>query len=105
MKGVKPIRTVGDLMAYLQACPQDADVLLMPEDGEGFVIGGVLQFSDIKPPHNCEVWILIDEFGELKSEEWSDECGEGCERPGDMAVILEEEKPDSVQVRGQMRSA
>ena len=77
----------------------------MPEDGEGLIVGGVLQFVDVKPPHRNEVWILIDEFGEQTSTEWVEECGEGCERPGDMAVIVEEEKTDVVQVRGQMRSA
>lgn len=108
MKGLKPILTVKNLMDYLAACPPDSEVMLMPEDGEGFHIGGVLEFSTEK-----EVWILIDEFAEAgPSMEWAgggveDEPEDGVERPGDMAsaATCEEEKPDVVKVRGKLRTA
>jgi hypothetical protein len=123
MKGLKPIRTVGDLMAYLGTCPQDSEVLLMPEDGEGIPVGGVLEFSSEIPP---VVWILFDEFaeagGEVMENEWMQkhvdwsggpsEDDEPTERPGDMAcidagivVLPSAPKVDVVRVRGKLRSA
>lgn len=112
MKGQKQIVTVRDLMAYLGTCNPDADVALVPEEGEGFMIGGVLEFQTQNP----EVWILIDEFAEYESNsgvvQWTAESKESGtkERPGDMAFITEAsacelEKPDVVKVRGKLRSA
>jgi len=111
MKGSKPIRTVEDLLMYLHACPLDAKVLLMPEDGDGYQIGGVLEFNAEKPP---QVWLLIDEFADAEEEDISDEqalvdsirMAESTERPGDMGTIVEEPpKPDVVRIRGKLRSA
>ena len=104
MKGTRPIRTVEDLLMYLHACPLNAEITLMPEDGDGFNIGGVLELNAERPP---KVWLLIDEFGEL-IEDTPDEQTM-VERPGDMSVIIEEPKPepktDVVRIRGKLRSA
>lgn len=113
MKGLKPIRTVADLMAYLAMCPPTSEIMLMPEDGEGFQIGGVLELSTPK-----EVWILIDEFSQAggPSMEWSsgggdddEDAEEAVERPGDMSTALtdstEIEEIDIIEVRGKLRSA
>lgn len=106
MKGLRPIRTVADLMAYLSRCPPEAEVSLVPEEGEGFLIGGVLEFSSEKP---AQVWILIDEFSEAddgsQEMEWvSGSTEEG--RAGDMGTLPEiVEEEDVVQVRGKLRSA
>lgn len=112
MKGLRPILTVQDLMDYLSRCPADAQIRLMPEDGDGMQIGGILEFSAQEPK---EVWILFDEFAEMggPSMEWAngggveDEPEAGVERPGDMATAAtcEEEKPDVVRVRGKLRTA
>jgi len=105
MKGVKPISTVGDLMMYLQACRSDAKVFLMPEDGDGFPIGGVLEFNNENPP---QVWLLIDEFSEIEVNIPDEQAI--VERPGDTGMVFEEEpkpepKPDVVRIRGKLRSA
>ena len=119
MKGLKPIRTVKDLMEYLAACPPNAEISLMPEDGEGYLIGGVLEFSAQSPQ---EVWILFDEFSVADGSDRGDWSGDpteaGVERAGDMGTISDAEalpsvcnsvcaaeKPDVVLVRGKMRSA
>lgn len=114
MKGLKPIKVVEDLISHLLACPPQAEVMLMPDNGEPYPIGGVLAFNNENP---SQVWILIDEFGETDQEmiEWSggpsdeDEVDEGCERAGDMANALTEEvekpKVDVVRVRGKLRIA
>lgn len=117
MKGQKPIHTVSDLMKYLEACSPDAEVSLMPEEGEGFMIGGVLEFNSNSPK---EVWILIDEFSYLENDDeevdnddddseaiaWSGEGRESDERPGDMAQqSYDLDGADAVVVRGKMRSA
>jgi hypothetical protein len=133
MKGLKPILTVSDLMQYLICCSPDAKVTLMPENGDGFLIGGVLEFNVETP---AQVWILIDEFSKIDGGqvmEWSggspDDDETGIERPGDMATILEApevtggvnvlrakenkgeqssttlQSRDVVQIRGKLRSA
>lgn len=131
MKGLKPIRTVADLMEYLKTCPPTARILVMPEQGdsEGFPLGGVLAFKPSKAEPYPQVWLLIDEFAELEPSsermEWSggppdceaasDSTGGGvdddpAERPGDMAQIevvdmVDVTPLDVVQVRGRLRSA
>lgn len=120
MSTLHPIRTVREMMAHLGSCNPDADLILMPEQEDGFLCGGVLQFNSKTPP---EVWILIDEYTELSDiedegvplVEWQgagddDDLDEGVERPGDMACSLQkttviEDKADVVRVRGKMRSA
>lgn len=111
MKGSKPIRVVSDLMQYLQACPPNAEVILMPETGEGYPIGGVLEFNSQMP---AEVWILIDEFESLEpsqSELDEDSAWVGTpanEVSGDAGIVVLpplSEKKDVVTIRGKMRSA
>lgn len=131
MKGQRPIKTVADLMAYLGTCSPDAEISLRPEDGDGFQIGGVLEFSAQQPN---EVWILIDEFTEYDrsnspvmkwgagddDEENPDVDSEDAERPGDMCQLTEDfntrvkaaaerhaerKEIDVVAIRGNMREA
>lgn len=112
MTGQKPIRTVADLMAYLSACPADAEVSLVPEEGTGFGIGGVLQFHpDLPAPP--QVWILVDEFTEVGEsgygpENFIDDDEDGAWEAYGISQappVKEVEKPDVVKVRGKLRSA
>lgn len=111
MKGLKPINTVANLMAYLGTCNPEAKIMLMPEDGDGFPIGGVLDF-----PAEGQTWILFDEFEALEptSErmEWSGgpPDDDDLEEPivsGGIVVLPSstEDKEDVVQIRGALRSA
>lgn len=117
MKGLRPITTVQDLKNYLDHCPPDAEILLMPEDGDGMRIAGVLHFETERPQ---QVWLLFDEFtdaDESPSKEWvggpSDDDDipfstvQGAERPGDMATAMacDVDTPDVVKVRGKLRTA
>lgn len=111
MKGQKPIRTVQDLMTYLSACPADAEIQIMPEDGDGFRISGVLEFSAQKP---MEVWLLMDEFGNADGlpDDWvagedddDEEDKLGPMVPVQTSAACEREEPDVVVVRGKLRSA
>jgi hypothetical protein len=105
MKGQRPILLVEDLQAYLAACPPKAKLALVPEEGDGFPIGGVIQLSSENG--TPEVWILIDEFGEAdQSMEWSGgPLADDDEEPLEESFILELEERDVVQVRGKLRSA
>lgn len=119
MAGLRPVRTVQELIDVLSRMAPDAEITLMPEEGDGFPIGGVLEFNAQKPR---EVWIIIDEFADAADDEdptvsmdWSgggtddNPEDEGVERPGDMACGLaascEMEEEDVVVVRGNMRGA
>lgn len=116
MKGQRPIGTVRDLIQYLEACPPDAQICLMPEDGEPFPIGGVLEFPSERPP---QVWILFDdsEEGTRAMMEWSGGPTDDDEDAAwDTAVQQdtqdltgpsqpEPEEEDVVEIRGKLRSA
>lgn len=110
MKGLRPIRTVEDLQQYLSHCPANAQVTLVPEEGTGFAIGGVLQFAPVKAGEPDQVWILIDDchedlddLDESVAMEWSGGPPDDDDIPFDDAPP--EEKEDVVQIRGNMRSA
>lgn len=112
MKGQSPIRTVRDLMAYLGACPPDAQVCLMPNEGDGFPIGGVLQLTGNTPQ---EVWILIDEFGDEETLDDSIVYQGITDDDEDVAWdaaayasaqrVSAVEKEDVIKIRGKLRSA
>ncbi len=109
MNGLTPIRTVEDLISHLSHCPPNAEVMLMPDDGDPYPIGGVLAFSSEVPP---QVWILIDEFGETERQiDWSvgpsedDETEQGVENTVAVPVTVEPVDEDVVKVRGKLRSA
>jgi hypothetical protein len=125
MKGLRPIRTVRDLKQYLDTCPDTAEVTIVPEEGDGFSISGVLEFSALGNAP-AQVWLLMDEFehmregdGEEDPVAWTGAHLCGLERPGDphcvagdemdqskAVVVMEKQEPvDVVKVRGKLRSA
>jgi hypothetical protein len=112
MKGLKRIRTVEELKQYLNTCPDTAEVTLVPEEGEGFPIGGILEFAP-QDGGPAQVWILIDEFADVNLEEL-DDLDEAIAMewsgvpPDDNEVFdtpVPEEIQDVVQIRGSIRSA
>lgn len=111
MKGLKPIRTVQDLKNYLDTCNPESEVLLMPEEGDGFHIGGILDFS---AQASKEVWLLIDEFGEGVEEnsiDWAggggadDDEGSVWDASIPIPVCALEKSEDVIKVRGLLKSA
>jgi hypothetical protein len=105
-----PINTVRDLMMALSVCPDDAEVILVDENGEGIPVQGMLQFSATKDSP-AQVWLLMDECGDFdeSSIEWTEdgppdddeeESGTSCS-----TEKCEEEKKDVIKIRGKLRSA
>lgn len=103
---VRPINTVAELKLYLDSCNPEAKVLLMPEDGDGYSIGGCLEFTSA--PGSPEVWLLIDEFGEEGNTVADDWSGGGIEGDPQQISIIETPtipRTDVVVIRGLLRSA
>lgn len=107
------IDTVQDLINWLLLCNPKAKLSAVPEDGDGFWIERLVEIPPRKKGETAEVWILLNDGSPKEDglrEDWEG-CGEGCERPGDMAVAAQieveepKEKPDVVKVRGLLKSA
>lgn len=103
MKGLTPAFTVRDLKRALDLCLDDSQVLIMPEDSDGYRIGGVLALNSQEPK---QVWLLLEE--DISDYERSLSDGDGPREEHNIDLIPDQkmvEKVDVVQIRGALKSA
>jgi hypothetical protein len=113
MKGLTPALTVGSLRMALDMMPSTSNVFIMPDESDGYRIGGILQVHDDKGQPQC--WLLLeDDIAEYESrtggaDNEDDENGSVVLDLSDLGVGAPTEPPkepeDVVKVRGLLKSA
>lgn len=111
MRGLKTAFTVRELKQALDLCPEDSNVFIMPEDSDGFRIGGVINLPSQEPK---QVWLLLEE--DVAEHERDTGAGDDDEEDTsfvrirdadseDVEINIDIEPEDVIQVRGQLKSA
>ena len=106
MRGLKSAFTVRELKQALDLCPEDSQIFIMPEDSDGFRIGGVVNLPAQEPR---QVWLLLEE-DVAEHERDNEEVDEGEYLHEEILGMVpstpaDPEPKDVIKVRGKLKSA
>jgi len=114
MRGLTPAFTVRALKRALNLVPEDAEVLIMPEESDGYRIGGVIQIAADPKSTNSgpQVWLLLEDdvaqhdgAGDDDEESSVIDYDSLASQFVGAATETPSEPEDVVQVRGLLKSA